>query len=76
MVSITIFIIKHYEDSEFIILWTSGVKKIRLVNLILFSLFCGLVGIFSFVHNLNSTSFKQIKKLAKSGSIKFFFTNY
>ena len=39
MISIIIFIIKHYEDSEFIILWTSGVKKIKLVNLILLSSF-------------------------------------
>ena len=39
MISIIIFIIKHYEDSEFIILWTSGVKKIKLVNLILISSF-------------------------------------
>ena len=29
--------IKHSEDSEFIILWTSGVKKIHLVNLIVIS---------------------------------------
>ena len=36
-VSIIIFIIKHIEDSEFIILWTSGVKKIQVVNLILFA---------------------------------------
>ena len=37
LVSIIIFIIKHNNDSEFIILWTSGVKKIHLVNLILLS---------------------------------------
>lgn len=34
-ISIVIFLIKHVDDSEFIILWTSGVKKIELVNLIL-----------------------------------------
>ena len=28
-----IFITKHIQDSEFIILWTSGVKKIEIVNL-------------------------------------------
>ena len=33
-ISIVIFLIKHVDDSEFIILWTSG-KKIELVNLIL-----------------------------------------
>ena len=36
-ISVIIFIIKHQRDSEFIILWTSGVKKLQLVNLILFS---------------------------------------
>ena len=33
----SIFIIKHKQDSEFIILWTSGVKKIQLVNLFFFA---------------------------------------
>ena len=36
-IAIILFIIKHLGDSEFIILWTSGVKKIKLVNLILLS---------------------------------------
>jgi lipopolysaccharide export LptBFGC system permease protein LptF len=33
LLSLTIFIIKHLQDSEFVILWTSGVKKIHIVNL-------------------------------------------
>ena len=33
LLALIIFIIKHNQDSEFIILWTSGVKKIYLVNL-------------------------------------------
>ncbi len=33
LLALTIFIIKHIQDSEFVILWTSGVKKIYLVNL-------------------------------------------
>ena len=37
LVSLIIFILKHTEDSEFIILWTSGVKKINVVNLFLLS---------------------------------------
>lgn len=37
LISIIIFILKHVEDSEFIILWTSGVKKIQVVNLFLFT---------------------------------------
>ena len=39
LLSLMIFIVKHLEDSEFVILWTSGVKKIQLVNFFfLFSL--------------------------------------
>ena len=37
LLAITIFILKHLQDSEFIILWTSGVKKIYIVNLFFFS---------------------------------------
>jgi len=33
LLALTIFIIKHIQDSEFVILWTSGVKKLYLVNL-------------------------------------------
>ena len=33
IISIIIFILKHINDREFIILWLSGVKKIQLVNL-------------------------------------------
>ena len=37
LLALTIFIIKRVQDSEFIILWTSGVKKISIINLLLFS---------------------------------------
>ena len=36
LLALTIFIIKHIQDSEFVILWTSGVKKIYLINLFFF----------------------------------------
>ncbi len=35
LIAIFLFIYKHLENSEFLILWTSGVKKIKLVNLLL-----------------------------------------
>ena len=39
LIALIIFIIKHKQDSEFVILWTSGIKKINLVNLLfLFSI--------------------------------------
>ena len=37
LLALTIFTIKRTQDSEFIILWTSGVKKIYLVNLFFIS---------------------------------------
>ena len=37
LVTIVFFIIKHNEEKELTILWTSGVKKIHLVNLIFIS---------------------------------------
>ena len=36
LLALTIFILRHIQDSEFVILWTSGVKKIFVVNLFLF----------------------------------------
>ncbi len=37
LLALTIFVNRHKDDSEFIILWTSGVKKIYLVNILLFT---------------------------------------
>ena len=36
LVALTLFAVKHTQDSEFIILWTSGVKKIEVINLFFF----------------------------------------
>ncbi len=33
LLALTLFIIKHIQDSEFVILWTSGVEKIKIVKL-------------------------------------------
>ena len=44
--ALTIFILKHINDSEFIIIWTSGVKKIQIVNLFFFTSLIILVLIF------------------------------
>ena len=35
LLSLVIFILKHLDDSEFVILWTTGVRKIQIVNLFL-----------------------------------------
>tara|TARA_B100001248_G_scaffold232717_1_gene193788 strand:+ start:292 stop:1413 length:1122 start_codon:yes stop_codon:yes gene_type:complete len=36
LISLSIFVLKHLNDNEFIILWTSGVKKISLVKIFVF----------------------------------------
>ena len=37
LVALTIFIIKHLQNNELLILWTAGVKKIQIVNIFLFA---------------------------------------
>jgi len=37
LIALTIFILKRNQDSELLILWTSGVKKIQIVNLLFFT---------------------------------------
>ena len=36
LLAITVFILRQIQENEFIILWTSGVRKIQIVNLFLF----------------------------------------
>ena len=43
LISLSIFVFKHLQDNEFIILWTSGVKKISLVKI--FILISSLIAI-------------------------------
>ena len=37
LISLSIFVFKHLQDNEFVILWTSGVEKISLVKIFVFS---------------------------------------
>ncbi len=60
LLALTIFIVKHLDDSEFIILWTSGVKKIYLVNLFFF------ISIFILVFYLVFSTFVTPLTLHKS----------
>ncbi len=44
LISLSIFVIRHLQDNEFIILWTSGVKKIFLVKVfVLISIFIAII---------------------------------
>ena len=55
LLSLMIFILKHVQNSEFIILWTSGVKKIKIVNLLL--LISVLISIFYLFFSIFFTPF-------------------
>lgn len=37
LIALTIFIAKHLQNNELVILWTTGVKKIQIVNILFFS---------------------------------------
>ena len=39
LLALIIFILKQIDENEFIILWTSGVKKLKIVNLFFYQSF-------------------------------------
>ena len=69
LVAIIIFILKHLNDSEFIILWTSGVKKIQIVNLFLFS--STIVLLFYLIFSVFLTPYALNKSRSLLGNDKF-----
>ena len=60
LISLTIFISKHLNDKEFVILWCSGLNKISIINLFLF------ISIAIFILNLFLSSFLAPYTLNKS----------
>ena len=55
LLSLMIFILKHVQNSEFVILWTSGVKKIKIVNL--FFILSVLISVFYLFFSIFFTPF-------------------
>ncbi|MDA8688146.1 LptF/LptG family permease [Candidatus Pelagibacter bacterium] len=60
LLSLIIFILKHIQDSEFVILWTSGVKKIDVVNLFFY------IGVIILIFYLTFSTFVTPLTLNKS----------
>ena len=54
LLSLIIFILKHIQDSEFVILWTSGVKKIDVVNLFFY------IGVIILIFYLTFSTFAKV----------------
>ncbi len=63
LVSIVFFITKHKDENEFTILWTSGIKKIHIVNLLFFSSILILVFYLIFSIFITPFSLNQSRKL-------------
>jgi len=63
LLALTIFIVKHLQDSEFVILWTSGVKKIYLINLLFFISIIILLIYFIFTTVLSPVALNKSRQL-------------
>ena len=72
LLSITIFILKHLENSEFIILWTSGVKKIQIVNLFFLTSVSILIFYLLFSIFLTPMALNQSRKLLGNENLNSF----
>ncbi len=72
LLALIIFIIKQAEDNEFIILWTSGVKKLKLINLFfIISIFILLIYLLFSVFLTPSALYKSRMLLSKEGYNSF-----
>ena len=72
LLALTIFIIKRIQDSEFIILWTSGVKKISIIKLFLFSSISVMVIYLSFSIFLTPYTLNKSRQLLANENFNSF----
>ena len=71
LIALIIFIVKRIQDSEFIILWTSGLKKITIINLFLFFSFLVLVFYLIFSVFLTPYALKKSRYLLSDNNFSF-----
>ncbi len=72
MISIIIFIFKHENNREFIILWSSGVKKIVIVNLLLLVSFFTMVLYLIFSIYLTPTALNKSRQMLSNSQFNSF----
>ena len=72
LISLSIFIFKHLQDNEFIILWTSGVKKISLIKI--FILISSIVAVIYLIFSIYLTpaSLNKSRSLLNQNSFNTF----
>ena len=73
LLALTIFIIKHINDSEFTILWTAGVKKVVLVNLLFYSSLIVLIFYLFFSTFLTPLLLNKSRQLLTYENFNFFY---
>ncbi len=71
LISLMIFILKH-NDGEFIILWTSGVNKLKIVNIMLLSSILILIFYFLFSALVSPYALNKSRKLLSDDKLNSF----
>ena len=72
LLSLIIFILKHIQDREFIILWISGVKKIEIVNLFLFASTIAIIVYLLFSTFLTPFALNKSRQLLSNDNLNSF----
>ena len=63
LIALTIFVIKHLQNNEFLILWTAGIKKIQVVHVFFISSFSAMIIYLFFTTFLTPLSFNKSRSL-------------
>ncbi len=63
LIALTIFVVKHLQNNELLILWTAGVKKIQIVNVFFISSFFALIIYLFFTTFLTPLSLNKSRSL-------------
>ena len=72
LLALTFFIIRHTQDSEFVILWTSGIKKIEVVNLFILTSFFILIFYLFLSSFLTPFALNQSRQLLSNDNLNSF----
>ncbi len=72
LIALAIFIIKNTNNNEFVILWTTGVKKIVIVNLLLFSSFVVMILYLIFSTYLTPFALNQSREMISNSKFESF----
>ena len=72
LIALILFIVKHIQDSEFVILWTSGVKKIQIVNLFFYTSLIVLVFYLIFSTFLTPLALNKSRQLLSQDQLNSF----